>query len=235
MSRLAAVLAFTDEHVAPAVRWLPQRTTGVERASWSLPGLTGRLIELSGHGASAALSLAFSLVLDAQRRGESVAWIACHGSSFFPPDAAAGGIDLARLPVVFAPDPPAAARAGERLLRSGGFGLVVIDLICPTRSTADAPTAAARARPPAAPPQPLLARLAGLADRHDALVVVLTDKAAERPSLGAPVSLRAAATRLTPLPPQRPGRYACRLEAIKDKRRAPGWSHEEFRLGPPGL
>ncbi|HPA82033.1 MAG: recombinase A [Thermoanaerobaculia bacterium] len=227
MSRLAAVLAFTGERVTPAIRWLPRPTTAGEAACWSLPALAGRLVELSGHGASAALSLTFPLVLDAQQRRETVAWVACHGSSFFPPDAAAGGIDLEQLPVVFAPTAPAAVRAGEKLLRCGAFGLVVIDLV------RLAPDAAGRAI--ATVPQPLLARLAGLADRHDATVVVLTDRAADRPSLGSPVSLRAMASRLTPLPPQRPGRYTCRLEAIKDRRHPPGWSHEEFRSGPPGL
>lgn len=58
-------------------------------ARWELPALAGRLAELSAQGASAALTLAFSLVLDAQRRGEPAAWITPAGSSFYPPDAAA--------------------------------------------------------------------------------------------------------------------------------------------------
>ncbi|MGH9382365.1 MAG: recombinase A [Thermoanaerobaculia bacterium] len=230
MNRLATVLAFADERVQPAVRWLPrQGSPTTDRARWTLPALSGRLVELSGLGASATLSLAFSLVADAQGRQEPVAWVACHGSSFFPPDAAACGVDLDNLPVVFTPTAARAARAGERLLRSGAFGLVVLDL--------------AGERPLL--PQALISRLAGLAEKHDAVVAVLTAKPAERTSLGSLVSLRAEARRtafsgglaqaLGRVERQVPGRYACRLEVLKDKRRPPGWTHEEIRLGPPGL
>lgn len=233
MNRLATALAFADERVQPAVRWLPltpQRgPEPADRARWTLPALAGRLVELSGRGASATLSLAFSLVRDAQGRQEPAAWVACHGSSFFPPDAAACGIDLENLPVVFTPTAARAARAGERLLRSGAFGLVVLDL--------------AGERPLL--PQALISRLAALADKHDAVVAVLTAKPADQASLGSLVSLRAEARRLAVpqglaqargrVEPQVPGRYACRLEVLKDKRRPPGWTHEELRLGPPGL
>lgn len=218
MSRLATALALTDERVQPAVRWLPRESAPAVTEQWNLPALGGRLVELSGLGASATLSLAFSLVADAQARQEPAAWVACHGSSFYPPDAAACGIDLDNLPVVFTPTAPRAARAAERLARSGAFGLVVIDL--------------AGERPLL--PQALLSRLAGLAGKHDCAVVVLTAKPADRASLGSLVSLRAEARREA-LERQVPGRFACRLEALKDKRRAPGWTHEESRLGPPGL
>ena len=40
-----------------------------------------------------------------------------------------GGIDLDALPVVRVPDARAAGRAADHLVRSGGFGLVVIDLV----------------------------------------------------------------------------------------------------------
>lgn len=218
MNRLATVLAFADERVQPAVRWLPQGPAPADRAQWTLSALAGRLVELSGLGASATLSLAFSLVADAQGRQEPAAWVACHGSSFFPPDAAACRIDLDNLPVVFTPTAARAARAGERLLRSGAFGLVVLDL--------------AGERPLL--PQALISRLAGLAEKHDAVVAVLTAKPADRASLGSLVSLRAEARRV-PVERQVPGRYACRLEVLKDKRRPPGWTHEEIRSGPPGL
>lgn len=218
MNRLATVLAFADERVQPAVRWLPQGPAPADRAQWTLAALAGRLVELSGLGPSATLSLAFSLVADAQGRQEPAAWVACHGSSFFPPDAAACGIDLDNLPVVFTPTAARAARAGERLLRSGAFGLVVLDL--------------AGERPLL--PQALISRLAGLAEKHDAVVAMLTAKPADRTSLGSLVSLRAEARRV-PVERQVPGRYACHLEVLKDKRRPPGWTHEEIRPGPPGL
>jgi len=187
-------------------------------AAWTLPALSGRLVELAGGGATANLSLAFSLVANAQERQEPVAWVACHGSNFFPPDAAACGIDLDNLPVVFAPAAPQAARAAERLVRSGAFGLVVVDI----------------AGESALIPQPLLTRLAGLAEKHECTTLILSGGDAERGTLGSLVSLRATTQREV-LQRQVPGRYACRLEVLKDKRRAPGWTREEIRLGPPGL
>ncbi len=48
--------------------------------------LTGRLTELSGQGNLANLTLACDLVLDAQREGETAAWITGKESSFYPPD-----------------------------------------------------------------------------------------------------------------------------------------------------
>jgi recombination protein RecA len=217
MSRLASVLAFTEGQVRPASEWLPAQPSRHD-ASWTLPALSGRLIELAGGGATANLSLAFSLVDDAQQRREPVAWVVCHGSNFFPPDAAACGIDLGNLPVVFAPAAPHAARAAERLVRSGAFGLVVIDIAGESASI----------------PQPLLTRLAGLAEKHECTTLILTDRDPERTALGSLISLRATAQRRT-LQRRVPGRYACRLEVLKDKRHPPGWTRDETRLGPPGL
>jgi recombination protein RecA len=183
-----------------------------EPAAWSLDTAGGRIVELSGQGAAPRLSLAFALVRDAQRRGETAAWVTHRGGTFYPPDAAAGGIRLDRLPVVFAPDAPAGARAADKLVRSGAFGLVVLDLAGPV-------------------PVPLLSRLAGLARQHEAAVVFLTDKASTEPSLGPLVSLRCEGSRQA----AGGGRFACTVRAIRDKRRGPGWSSSEVRRGPVGL
>ena len=56
--------------------------------------------ELCGSRATATLTATFGLVQEAQSRGEPVAWITLPSSTFFPPDAAAGGIDLDSLAVV---------------------------------------------------------------------------------------------------------------------------------------
>src|SRR5262245_52346389 len=61
---------------------------------WRLPELSGRLGELCAGAAGASLTLAFALVLDAQRRAEPVAWLMDEQGGFFPPDAAEGGVDL---------------------------------------------------------------------------------------------------------------------------------------------
>jgi recombination protein RecA len=199
-------------------------------ARFCLEELAGRLVELSGEGASAVLTLAVGLVLDAQAAREPVAWVSSDESSFYPPDLADSGVDLAALVVVrIALDSLAlsaharsgslvrsarAAVAAERLLRSGAFGLLVLDL------GKDAVLS-----------QALQSRLLGLAQRHHAALVCLTEKAAEAPSLGSLVSLRAQAVRTW----LARDRFACELRVRKDKRRGPMWSEREVYRGPLGL
>ena len=174
-------------------------------SEWSLPALAGRLCELGG---AAALTLAFRLVLDAQALKEPVAWLMGTASSFYPPDAAESGVDLDALVVVRAPDAARAARAADQLARSGAFGLLVVDV-------GGAPIA-----------QPLLARLLGLAQKHEAVVLFLTDA-----PLGSLISLRATSARRR----RDDGRFECELRVAKDKRRAPGWTFVEVCRGPAGL
>jgi recombination protein RecA len=182
-------------------------------APWSFAEIAGRLVEVSGLGASAALTLAFDWVMEAQRRGEPVGWVTSQDSSFYPPDAAEGGIDLGSLAVVRIPDNRSIPRAGDRLVRSGAFGLVVLDV-----GAVDIPV-------------PLQARLAGLAQKHHTALVCLTEKDRERPSLGSLVSLRVQAERAK----KGKGLFACDLKVLKDKRRGPAWSHREILRGPAGL
>src|SRR5262249_21985348 len=125
---------------------------------WSLPQVAGRFAEISGSKSTAALTLACGLVLDAQKRGEPVGWATSTESSFYPPDAAQFGIDLSALVVVRVPKPDAIARAGEKLVRSGGFGLVGLDL-----GLADIP-------------KPLQSRLAGVAHHPHSRLVCVTEK-----------------------------------------------------------
>jgi recombination protein RecA len=180
---------------------------------WSLPQVAGRFAEISGSKATAALTLTFGLVLDAQERGEPVGWATSTDSSFYPPDAAQLGIDLAALVVVRVPKADAIARAGEKLLRSGGFGLVVLDL-----GLTDIPP-------------PLQSRLTSIAHHHHTALVCLTEKDSRAFSLGSLVSLRVHAER------KRVGKneFACSLSVIKDKRRGPTWTYEELLHGPTGL
>ena len=236
-------------------------------AGWSFAGLAGRFVELSAGWNSAALTLAISLVWQAQQAGEPTAWIMGEAGGFYPPDAAANGVDLAALAVVRVPDNPVrvpgndaarvphspprvrashspaqvreddnaaarvagndaaqvpglwatsnnAAQAAGRLLRSGAFGLIVLDL-------------GARARIAPA----LQGRLVQQAQRHGTAIVCLTEKPPRSASLGTLVALRGQARR------QRRGEdsFACMLEILKDKRRGPGWTHVEVAHGPPGL
>ena len=182
-------------------------------SAWTLPGLAGRLVEISGAEDSAALTVALGLVRQAQLLGEPAAWVAPAAETFFPPDAAAGGVDLDALAIVRVSGTRELARAADQLARSGGFGLVVID------------TGSLRI------PLPALSRLMGLAQKHGLAVVFLTDKSGRAPSLGSLVSLRGHAQR------RRTGddEFACELQVLKDKRRAPGWTHHEVCGGPQGL
>jgi recombination protein RecA len=180
--------------------------------------LSGRLVELSGGADTASLTAAFGLVLEAQLAGDRAAWVTLPTTTFFPPDAVDGGIDLATLPVVRARDARTAGRAADHLVRSGGFGLVVIDLASGEAGSALVPV-------------PLLTRLLGLARAHDAAVVILTKKSHDAPSLNSLISLRAETARSA----SASGRYEVRVHALKDKRGGPGWTHGESCRGPAGV
>lgn len=183
-------------------------------AGWCHAGLAGRITELVGGGDSSALTQATSLVLDAQREGEIVAWVTRTESHFSPPDIAAWGVDLGALVVVRVTTAHAVAWAADRLARSGAFGLIALDL-----------------GPSPVVPAPLMSRLLGLAIKHDIALLYLTEPGSHPSRLGSLVSLRVESKR------RRLGedRFAAELRAVKDKRRAPGWTHAEICCGPPGL
>lgn len=183
-------------------------------AEWQYATVAGRFCEVSGGPDGAALTLVFRLVLDAQKHGEPAAWITGRRSLFYPPDAAEAGVDLANLAVVRAPDGLAAARAAEHLLRSGAFGLVVMDL-----------------GPAARLPLHIQSRLNAQARQHNSAMVCITEKDHRVPSLGSLVSLRAHTTRSR----ERSNCFRCEARVIKDKRRGPGWGHVEVCRGPDGL
>ena len=183
--------------------------------TWDLPELAGRLVELTAERkATALLSWTADLLWKAQQRGEPAAWISSYGQTFFPPDFHAFGIDTEALPFIRTTSATAAARAADKLLRSGAFALVIIDL------------AGGAVVPP-----PLLSRLLGLARAHDAAVVFLSSQRRDGTSLAPIVSLRLTTSRRRIAP----DRFACTIEAAKDKRRGPGWTLTETFRGPAGL
>jgi recombination protein RecA len=186
------------------------------RARWGLDALRGRLVELSARGATATLTTAIELVLEAQQAAEPVAWVTLGNATFYPPDVAESGVDLAALVVVRVHDTTAAARAAERLLRSGAFGLVVLDF--GGGGSVEVPMVHQ-------------GRLVTLAQAHDAAVVCITEKASDAASLGSLVSLRAEALRLR----DREHDYQVKLRVLKDKRRGPGWSRTLKLRGPAGF
>ena len=189
-------------------------TPGPAPASWTSAALGGCLAELSGAGASPSLTLAFSLVHQVQQQGEPAAWITRAESTFFPPDAAQSGVDLAALPVIRLAGLRQCLRAADQLARSGAFGLLVIDL----GGCLDLPLA-------------VQTRLAGQALAHGTLILCLTMKTDRQPSLGSLVSVRAHARRIR----HGDGRFMCQVHVLKDKRRGPGWSDEVWCRGPDGV
>lgn len=198
---------------------------------WGLPLLLGRLTEISGSGASGVLSCALGLIAEAQRdeaRYGPPAWVGSTGSLFFPPDAVRAGVSPERLVLLRLPSPSARFHAATTLVRSGAFGLVVVDLADSGRAPSDlAPIdldgidldgigfpgtdrTGRRGTLRNGGGIPPLARLAGLAHRHCSAVVALTEKPATAPSLD----------------PRVLGRYdanhagdGLRLTVVKDKRR----------------
>ena len=220
---------------------------------WDHESLRGLLTELVGGAESANVSVAVQLILQAQTTGLA-AWVATHRDVFFPPDFAAAGVNLETLPVVWAvdrgtkptaatdaaataetaaaPDAPSAravaavaVRAAERLLRSGAFTLVVIDL----GRDLDLPIAGQ-------------GRLLRLAEQHRAQVLVLRRKRHDDAYSGSLIAVRAesrrAARRGTDNDRDRggpEGRFVCTIINTKDKREGPGWTTSEEFDGPPGL
>jgi recombination protein RecA len=231
--------------LARPVSRLPTPVAASRENGWSYAELTGRLVQLEGAGDSAALTLAFTIILEAQQCGEPAAWIttlpvaigasnvgaAATSSVFYPPDALETGVDLGALPVVRVPGTPAMLTAADVLLRSGGFGLIVADLGDPRNVEATS-----------------LARLAGLARRHHTALIFVTRSdgrrmpapedwrtetniRGSRGSLGSLISLHVQAQRRRAGPDQ----FRCELTVLKDKQRGPVWDYIEWCRGAVGL
>lgn len=214
---------------------------------WNLETLSGRLTEIFSGRAPAGLTAALSLVARAQGQNERAAWITTVDTCFFPPDAAAGGVDLDTLGVIRLPEPKYIPTAADKLVRSGAFGLVVMDLT-------SGPSPAAARTPSSPSPRRgesrwgAGSRLAGLARKHDTAVIALTDERTSTSPLGPMVSLKGEARRTSPPAPLQPdaeeGRrgaekiasgWGIEIRIVRDKRGASGWSHSEPCHAPAGM
>jgi hypothetical protein len=188
----------------------------------------GRLVELSAplRGAGARTSTAVALLRRAQREGETTAWIQPAGGLLYPPDLHDGGIDLDALVVVHVPVAEGATglgKAAELLLRSGAFGLVVVDL----GALAAAPTT----NPTAASKTAWQGRLLGLARQHEVRVLLLTDKPTHADSLGPLIGLRVEPRRAR----QADGSFCIEHHVLKNKSGAPVTPAIDRFVGTPGL
>src|SRR5690606_1315125 len=105
-------------------------------------------------------------------------------------------------------------RACDTLLRSGGFVLVVADVQGDIALSFSAQT-----------------RLSGLAQHHRAALVALTRELRPEGPRSSLVSLRACTEKRR----TGPDCFACEARIVKDKRRRPGWRHEELFRGTDGL
>jgi recombination protein RecA len=200
-----------------AVRWA-RSVSRLTPAAWTLAELEGRVVELVADGPVAALTATVCLVREAQCAREPVAWIDAIDALFHAPDLAASGVDLDALAVVCAPHDREKLRAADELLRSGAFGLVVLDGL----SFGSLSMAAQ-------------VRLSNLARQHDAVLTCLAPSAARRTERTAArsslTSLRAEATRVQ----SAEDGFACRIAVTKDKRRGTAWVVEVPCDAPPGL
>lgn len=177
----------------------------------------GRLIEIASSPHGAQMTTAVGCLRQAQQRGETAAWVQPVGGSLFPPDLAESGIDLDALLIVHVPTSAGMygpAKAAELLLRSGGFGIVVLDL----------------AELGASHDTVWQGRLLGLAREHDSVLLLLSNGAASH-SLGPLVSVC--------IEPQRTriarGVFAIEHRIRKDKSGLLGPLAADHRRGPWGL
>ena len=115
----------------------------------------GKLTEFTGPSSSGKLTLALRVLATSMAEGGVAAYIDLPGT-FYPPAAAAMGIDLERLVLVQPADGAAAVKAASILLLSEGFDALLLDL------------GGARAHPDA------LARLTDLSARSQAATMAVT-------------------------------------------------------------
>ena len=188
--------------------------TGSAGRLWRPAELSGRLCELAADPHGVHLTMACALIRSFQQAAEPAAWVTASRATFFPPDAAHGGVDLAALPVVTVPGPEAVLSVAERLTRCGAFGLIVLEL-------------GAHLAVPAA----VLGRLARLARRHDTALLCLTTPEPEV-TLGSLVALRGRGFRTAT---RHPGSFHCGIRVLKDRRHGPGGSLAVTCHAPYGM
>lgn len=183
-----------------------------DRPSWQLDELRGRVVELTGAGATAVTTVATELVCAAQCEREPVLWIRQQGATFYPPDLAACGVDLEALAVVALAEHEAMLRAADTVLRSGAFGVVLLDFVGRVTLSLG-----------------VQARLVGLAKQHEAVLVCLVHDGG--PALGSFASLRAECRRRR----VEDGVFERSIHIVKDKRRGRAWQDTRVCDGAVGL
>lgn len=178
-----------------------------------------RLIEVSGRHACARTTTAVSCVVQAQARGDLVAWVQPRDGALFPPDLEAAGVDLDSFIAIHVPRLAgsfALIRAAEWLARSGAFGLTVIDL-----TDVRLPGSSNNWQ----------GRLQGLLRRYDGRILLLTSNAYEEASSGSLVALRVEPRRGL----LRDDRFEVHTQVLKDKIGLQTEPASDRSLAPAGL
>ena len=227
MSNLAHILL--NPTVAKYVHTADTLPQPYFRSKWSVSYLAGKLVELRSKTGSAVLTAGLGLVQKAQAKLETTVWVTSPGSVFFPADAAAWGVDLHALAVIRVPGVMAILKALDKLIRSGAFGLIILDFVSLWPSPMEKRDRKSVAQNHISLSQQ--SRLLNLAQQHQTAVVFLTSKRCSLSVSGSLVSLR--------------GEVLCRyvdtdlhevrVHILKDKQRGPGWHHDELCCGPAGL
>ena len=205
--------ALSDLIRSGSVRWshsVPKLEA--DRPVWGLEELRGRVVELTGSGATAVTTIAAELVCAAQCAQEPVSWIRQRGATFYPPDLAACGADLDALVVIALEDHDSMLRAADTVLRSGAFGVVVLDFAERISMSLG-----------------VQARLVGLAKQHEATLLCLAHEGSR--ALGSFASLRAECERHR----VEEGVFERRVHVVKDKRRGRSWKDSRVCDGALGL
>ncbi len=183
-----------------------------QAATWEPSDLTGRLCELRSDPQGVHLTIACSIICDFQNLLEPTAWVTNRHNTFFPPDAARTGVDLSALPVIQVHDLRAVITAVEHLIRSGAFGLILMELnVGMSISTS------------------VLWRLARLARQNHTALLCLTFPGIE---LGSMVSIRGVGTRHATLIPDH---FRYDIHVTKDRQRSPGQSLTTTYCAPHGV
>ena len=204
-----------EETVGPSHRLTPPGNR-----NFSLSGLAGQVVEFSGWDNPAGMSLAASLLRECQQQEGIGAWISSRGDDggtlFFPPDFERSGVDCRRLPVLWAASAPDAFSIAEKLMRSRGFGMLVLDL-----------TGLRHPRPAGG-----LGRLYRAARDSGCLALCLTRRRPGEASLDPMVFVHGQAAFLAA---EEGGSYDVSLTVQKDKHHAPGRTLRRRYGSPAGL